>query len=101
MYRPANYLPFLLAPGSVRNSCMAMFVHSLVIEATGRERLTWTEAETCRYESFNEEEQYMTRRIPQIVLALAIVIPYAFLHAQSTKAFNGFDLVDKVGNIRK
>jgi hypothetical protein len=32
--------------GSARNSCMAMFVHSLsVIEAAGPERLTGTEAE--------------------------------------------------------
>jgi len=43
----------------------------------------------------------MTRPIPQIILALAILTPYAFLHAQSTKAFNGYDLVDKTGNIRK
>ena len=43
----------------------------------------------------------MTRRIPQIVLALAILTPYASLHSQSTKAFNGFALVDKSGNISK
>ena len=43
----------------------------------------------------------MTRPIPQIILALTILTPYAFLHAQSTKAFNGYDLVDKTGNIRK
>ena len=49
----------------------------------------------------------MTRRILQIVLALAILIPYTSLHSQSEKAaqgkeaFNGFDLVDKAGNIRK
>src|SRR4051795_9968643 len=43
----------------------------------------------------------MTRHIPQIILGLAILTPYAPLHAQSTKAFNGYDLVDKTGNIRK
>ena len=43
----------------------------------------------------------MTRRIPQIILALAILTPYASLHSQSKKAFNGYDLVDKTGNIRK
>jgi hypothetical protein len=43
----------------------------------------------------------MTRRIPQIILALAILTPYASLHSQSTKAFNGFALVDKSGNIGK
>jgi len=43
----------------------------------------------------------MTRCIPQIVLALAILTPYASLHAQSAKAFNGFALVDKSGNISK
>ena len=43
----------------------------------------------------------MTRCIPQILLALAILSPYASLHAQSTKAFNGFALVDKSGNISK
>jgi hypothetical protein len=43
----------------------------------------------------------MTRRIPQIILALATLVPYASLHAQSTKAFNGFALVDKSGNISK
>ena len=41
----------------------------------------------------------MTRRIPQIVLALAILTPYASLHSQTTKAFDGFALVDKSGNI--
>ena len=29
----------------------------------------------------------------------AILTPYAFLHSQTTKAFNGFALVDKSGNI--
>jgi hypothetical protein len=43
----------------------------------------------------------MTRRIPQIILALAILTPYASLHSQSTNAFNGFALVDKSGNISK
>jgi hypothetical protein len=43
----------------------------------------------------------MTSRVSQIVLALVIFTPYASLHAQSTKAFNGFDLVDKSGNISK
>ena len=43
----------------------------------------------------------MTRRIPQIILALAILTPYTSLHSQSKKAFNGYDLVDKTGNIRK
>ena len=43
----------------------------------------------------------MTRRIPQIILALAILTPYASLHSQSKKEFNGYDLVDKTGNIRK
>ena len=43
----------------------------------------------------------MTRRIPQIILALAILIPFASVHSQSIKAFNGFELVDKSGNISK
>ncbi|MGA8220566.1 MAG: cytochrome P460 family protein, partial [Candidatus Acidiferrales bacterium] len=43
----------------------------------------------------------MTRCIPQIILALAILTPYTSLHSQSKKAFNGYDLVDKTGNIRK
>ena len=43
----------------------------------------------------------MTRRIPQMILALAILTPYASLHSQTTKAFNGFALVDKSGNISK
>jgi len=42
----------------------------------------------------------MTPRIPQIILALAILTPYASVHSQSTKAFNGFALVDS-GNISK
>jgi len=43
----------------------------------------------------------MTRRLPQIILALAILTPCASLHSQSMKAFNGFALVDKSGNISK
>jgi len=43
----------------------------------------------------------MTRCIPQIILALAILTPYTSLHSQSKKAFNGYDLVDETGNIRK
>ena len=50
----------------------------------------------------------MTRRMPQIVLALALLTPYTSLHSQSKSPqsqskneFNGFDLVDKAGNIRK
>src|SRR5438045_9420556 len=43
----------------------------------------------------------MTRRIPQIILAHAILPPFAPLHSKSKEAFNGFDLVDKTGNIRK
>ena len=43
----------------------------------------------------------MTCRIPQIILALSILTPCASLHSQSTKAFNGFALVDKSGNISK
>ena len=43
----------------------------------------------------------MTRRVPQIILALAVLTPYGFLHSQTTKAFNGFALVDKSGNISK
>lgn len=37
----------------------------------------------------------MTRRMPQIILALAILTPYASLHSRSTNAFNGFALVAK------
>jgi Cytochrome P460 len=78
---------------------MAMFVHS-IIEATGGET-HWDLNQTCRYESFDQEEEYMTRRIPQIILALTILTPYISLHSQSKETFNGFALVDKSGNISK
>src|SRR5262249_50034528 len=62
---------------------------------------TATLAQEPFFEHLNQEEKYMTRRIPQIMLALAIIAPYASLHSQGMKAFNGFELVDKSGNINK
>jgi hypothetical protein len=40
-------------------------------------------------------------RIPLLVLALAIVTPQQSMNSQSIASFNGFDLVDKTGNISK
>ena len=36
-----------------------------------------------------------------IVLAVVIVVSYHEIMSQSKTSFNGFDLVDKTGNIRK
>jgi hypothetical protein len=61
------------------------------------------------------EEYRMTHRISLVFLSLAVVAgsypvllslavfsgSYLFAHAQSKENFNGFDLVDKTGNIRK
>lgn len=44
----------------------------------------------------------MTRRIPQMfALALFVVVGYQPARSQRTHSFNGYELVDKQGNIRK
>ncbi|HXQ69161.1 MAG TPA: cytochrome P460 family protein [Pyrinomonadaceae bacterium] len=43
----------------------------------------------------------MTRYISIVVLALIVLTSYASVKSQKTDAFNGFELVDKAGNIRK
>ena len=43
----------------------------------------------------------MGRRISLIVLAVVIVLSYDEVKSQGTTSYNGFDLVDKTGNIRK
>ena len=43
----------------------------------------------------------MSSRISVVVLALVIVLSYDEVKSQSNSSHNGFDLVDKAGNIRK
>lgn len=43
----------------------------------------------------------MTGRISFVVLALVVLAGYQLINSQSTDSFNGFELVDKTGNIRK
>jgi hypothetical protein len=43
----------------------------------------------------------MTRRIPQVILALAILTPCTSVHSQRAKELNGFAPDDKSGNISK
>ena len=43
----------------------------------------------------------MTRRILCIILAFIVLADYQLVKSQSTESFNGFELVDKTGNIRK
>ena len=43
----------------------------------------------------------MSFRISMVVLVLLILAGYREVRSQSNNNFNGFDLVDKTGNIRK
>jgi len=43
----------------------------------------------------------MARVMSLLVVALFIVVGYQPVHSQHTSKFEGFDLVDKEGNIRK
>ena len=43
----------------------------------------------------------MRFRISIVVLALVIAVSYEHVKSQSNSSYNGFDLVDKTGNIRK
>ena len=43
----------------------------------------------------------MSSRISMVVLTLVILAGYQQVKSQSNGSYNGFDLVDKVGNIRK
>ena len=43
----------------------------------------------------------MRFRISIVVLALVIAVSYEHVMSQSNSSYNGFDLVDKTGNIRK
>lgn len=43
----------------------------------------------------------MTHRISLVVLALVALVPYKPVSSQNMKSFNGLELVDKEGNIRK
>jgi len=43
----------------------------------------------------------MSGRISLVVLLLAVLAGYLVVHAQRTDSFNGYELVDKTGNIRK
>ena len=43
----------------------------------------------------------MTRRILCIIVAFIVLAGYQLVNSQSTESFNGFELVDKTGNIRK
>src|SRR5215468_12758615 len=43
----------------------------------------------------------MRSRIKMVVIALVILAGYQQGESQSNRSFNGFDLVDKTGNIRK
>jgi hypothetical protein len=47
-----------------------------------------------------KEEQQMTCLL-FVIFALVMVAPLQHVSSQSTKSFNGFDLVDKSGNLRK
>ena len=73
-YQPANYLPALAVPGFESKIGMAMFVQLLGDEATCRDT-RWDRSPRCRNESLNQEEEYMTLRIPQMILGLAILTP--------------------------
>src|SRR5215469_17799232 len=64
---------------------MAMFVQLLGDEKATCRDTHWDRSPRCRNESLNQEEEYMTLRIPQIILARAILTPYASLHSQTTK----------------
>src|SRR5215470_730382 len=48
-----------------------------------------------------QEAQEMTRRIPFLILALVVLAGYQPASSQGAKSFNGFELVDKTGNISK
>lgn len=43
----------------------------------------------------------MTSRVSLVILALVVLASYQSVNPQKTKTFNGFDLVDKAGTIRK
>jgi len=43
----------------------------------------------------------MIRRISFVILTLVVLVGYVLVNAQKTDTFNGFELVDKTGNIRK
>src|SRR3954449_6040474 len=79
---------------------MAMFAHSVSYRSDRPGETHWHRSRTW-YESFNQEEEYISRCMPQMILALAILTPYTSLHSQSTNAFNGFALIDQSGNIGK
>ena len=62
---------------------MAMFVQLLGDEATCRDT-HWDRSPRWRNESLKQEEECMNFRIPQIILVLAILTPYASLQSQTT-----------------
>ena len=43
----------------------------------------------------------MTRRISLVIFTLVVLAGYQSVNSQRTDSFNGFELVDKTGNIRK
>ena len=43
----------------------------------------------------------MTRRISFVILTILVLVGYQPVSSQGTNSFNGFELVDKTGNIRK
>ena len=43
----------------------------------------------------------MTSRVSLVILALVVLASYQSVNPQKTKTFNGFELVDKTGTIRK
>src|SRR5215469_9158397 len=65
---------FLAVAGFESKIGMAMFVQLLGDEATCRDT-HWDRSPRCRNESLNQEEEYMTLRIAQITLGLAILTP--------------------------
>jgi len=65
-----NYPSFLAVAGFESKIGMAMFVQLLGDEATGRDTHR-VRSQRCRDESLNQEEERMTSRIQQIILALA------------------------------
>ena len=85
--RPGQELPsFLAVAGFESKIGMAMFVRLLGDEATCCDTHL-DRSQRCRNESLNQEEEYMTLRIPQIILAVAILTPCASLHSQTTKGY--------------
>jgi len=55
----------------------------------------------CWLAKLEQEEKLMIGRISIVIIALIVLASYHSVNSQKTDTFNGFELVDKAGNIRK